>query len=254
MPTAPHTSGTSRRPRLRISNDNSIATNGPATSTGTSQTQPATMIATATAAASTTVSTIAIRSARRDRSSQRPRRMSTATSLAGVRNKNAVNAAIPNATPAVDHATSRPSNTGSRVNPQPPCSLGIATARHPTSSPTSRSAWIADITPPPVVRLRPVSTATPGPALCAPESTPHAAHTDSLTGTADPRRHNARDRWHRPLPRSLAARSHRRPRPDFGSRPSARGRTAPNRPAREGRAPAARTSLWSPSSRQVPMP
>ena len=38
-------------------------------------------------------------------------------------------AARPIATPARDGATSSPRRAGSRVRPQPPCSLGIATAR-----------------------------------------------------------------------------------------------------------------------------
>jgi hypothetical protein len=49
--------------------------------------------------------------------------------LSGVRARNASIAAAPMASPDHDHATSRPSSTGSRVRLQPPCSLGRATAR-----------------------------------------------------------------------------------------------------------------------------
>ena len=206
MPTAPHSSGSSRRPRLRTSNDNSTATSGLAIATGASHDQPALASAHAAADPSTTSSTIAIRSARRDRSSQRPRRTSTATNLAGVRSKNAVKAATPNATPAPDHATIRPSNTGSRVRPQPPCSLGIATVRQPARSPTTCSDCVAVITPPPIRHPTSASTATRPQVRCEPQPRPRATHTDRPPGTADQQPRSARCRSpHRRL-RSPAAR------------------------------------------------
>ena len=130
IPIEPHSSGTRRRPRLRMSNHNSIATSGAATSAGTIHVQPAVDTATATITTITINSTRAIRNASLDRSSHRSWRMSTATSFSGVRTRNARNAATPSAAPAIDGAISRPSSTGSSVSPHPPCSLGMATDRH----------------------------------------------------------------------------------------------------------------------------
>ena len=74
--------------------------------------------------ASSTTATVV---ARRVRASQRSRLRSTRASLSGVRTKNARNAATPRSAPATEGATSRPSRTGSRVRPHPPCSVGTAT-------------------------------------------------------------------------------------------------------------------------------
>ncbi len=85
--------------------------------------------ATANKATSATISTAATLRARRVRSSVLPRRASTAASFSGVRARNASTVARPRHNAATLCATSRPSSTGSRVSPQPPCSLGRATER-----------------------------------------------------------------------------------------------------------------------------
>jgi hypothetical protein len=72
--------------------------------------------------------------------SHRPRHRSTRTSLSGVRATNANIAAAPSARPGQDHATRRPSRTGSSVRLQPPCSVGIATARSVDRSPAAIAA------------------------------------------------------------------------------------------------------------------
>ena len=69
------------------------------------------------------------RAARRVRGSERWRRRSTMASFSGVRTRKASSAATPMARPGHDQPTSSPSSTGSKVRPQPPCSLGRATAR-----------------------------------------------------------------------------------------------------------------------------
>ena len=84
---APHSSGMSRRLRLRMSNHNSIATRGPAIATGRSQLQPAATSAMAASAARSTSSVSAIRVARRVRACERCRRRSTIASFRGGANQ-----------------------------------------------------------------------------------------------------------------------------------------------------------------------
>ena len=94
------------------------------------QNGPLAVDAAMTTRAPTRMSSIAAtRSATTVRRSRRWRHRSSTASFNGVRHTNASSAAPPSATPATLGATSRPSSTGSKVRPQPPCSAGSATAR-----------------------------------------------------------------------------------------------------------------------------
>ena len=146
IPIAPHNSGTNRRPRLRMSNQTSIATNGTAARTGSNHAHPASRPAITTAMPSAESSPAVTRAASRERSSHRLRRTSTRTNLSGVRTRNARNAATPKANPPADQATISPISTGSNVKPQPPCSLGIATERHMARSAATLEASMIAIT------------------------------------------------------------------------------------------------------------
>ena len=123
-----------------MSNHSSIATSGAAASNGHQNLASASSTAIATSAASTSSSTAATRAATVVRGSQRSRHRSTSTSFNGVRAMKASMAAAPSAAPGQDHATKRPSRIGSSVRLQPPCSVGMATARSVERSPIETSS------------------------------------------------------------------------------------------------------------------
>ena len=100
MPTAPASSGTSRRPRDRTSKYNSNANNGAATTNGTQNRPLAVDAATMTSAAMSTNSIAATRSAMAVRCSRRCRRRSSTANFNGVRHKKASSAATASAMPA----------------------------------------------------------------------------------------------------------------------------------------------------------
>jgi hypothetical protein len=127
MPTAPDSSGTRRRPRLRMSNHSSTTTSGAASAIGHIHATPASHHAPAASAPRATASTMAMARAVRVRASQRCRKRSTRTTFNGVRSTKASTAPTPNRAPAAEGRANSPSATGSAVRPQPPCSDGTAT-------------------------------------------------------------------------------------------------------------------------------
>ncbi len=129
MPIAPTSSGTRRRPRDRMSNHNSTNTNGTITTSGIQNAEASRTRAAATRSDNSIASAASTRCATRVRGRTRRRRASTRTTFNGVRAVKATKAATPRHRPAPLHRSSNPRSTGSRVRPQPPCSVGNATDR-----------------------------------------------------------------------------------------------------------------------------
>ena len=128
IPTAPQISGVSRRLRLRISNHISTATQGTAAASGSHHDPPARRATPAKRAPNTANSATATPCATAVRAKRRCRRWSTRASLSGVRARNPTSATAPRRMPAALGETNKPRSTGSAVKPQPPCSVGKATA------------------------------------------------------------------------------------------------------------------------------
>lgn len=128
IPTAPASSGRSRRLRDRMSNHSSSAASGAITMRGVQNAAAPNTTAAPASDARAMISTISTRCASRVRGNVRCRRRSTSTTFKGVHARNAKNAATPRHTPAALNCTINPSRTASNVRPQPPCSVGSDTA------------------------------------------------------------------------------------------------------------------------------